>query len=113
MSLESAVKRAEESVVRRLAEFFPAASPVRIPVRVRRLSAGRLDLENTIIEFGTPREIFFASALPLEFAERLRVQSPDASLDVEAQVVAVQYHEGRMAVVARFLGEVPNWILKA
>ena len=66
-----------------------------------------------MIEFGTAREIFFASALPLEFAERLRVQNSDRSLDVEVQVVAVQYHEGQLAVAARFMGDVSNWILKA
>jgi hypothetical protein len=69
--------------------------------------------ENTVIEFGTAREIFFTSALPLEFTEKFRVQNSDRSLDVEVQVVAVQYHEGRLAVAARFLSNVSNWILKA
>lgn len=97
----------------RLARFFPAASPVRIPVRLRRMDGRQPALENTVIEFGTAREIFFACTLPLEFGERLRVTTADASLDVEVQVVAVQYRDGQLAVAARFIGEVSNWILKA
>jgi hypothetical protein len=98
--------------VKRLASFFPAASPVRIPVRIQRREGAQPAGENTVIEFGTEREIFFAAALPLEFAEKLRIENFDRSLDVEVQVVAVQYHEGQTAVAARFLGQVPNWILK-
>ncbi len=76
------------------------------------MSGAQPELENTMVEFGTAREIFFASTLPLEFAEKLRVRNVDGLLDVEVQVVAMQYGDGQMAVVARFLGEVPNWILK-
>jgi hypothetical protein len=112
LASESTAVRARESVVSELAKFFPAASPVRLPVRIRRGEGVQPALENTVVEFGTAREIFFASALPLEFAEKLRVQNSDGSLDVEVQVVAVQYHEGQMAVAARFIGEVSNWILK-
>ena len=101
-----------ESVVTRLAKCFPAASPVRLPVQLKRYVGLQPAEENTVIEFGTAREIFFASALPLEFAEKFRVQNADRSLDVEVQVVAVQYHEGRLAVAARFMGDVSNWILK-
>jgi hypothetical protein len=68
--------------------------------------------EATVIEFGTPTEVLFASALPLEFAETLRLQNSDGSLDTEASVVAVQYHNGRTAVAARFTRNVPHWIVK-
>jgi hypothetical protein len=100
-------------VVTRLARLFPAASPLRLAVQLKRGCGLQPAQENTVIEYGTAREIFFASALPLEFAEKLRVQNSDRSLDVEVQVVAVQYHEGQMAVVARFMSNVSNWILKA
>jgi hypothetical protein len=99
-------------VVTSLAKCFPAASPVRLPVQLKRQGGLQPAEESTVIEFGTAREIFFASALPLEFAEKFRVQNSDRSLDVEVQVVAVQYHEGRLAVAARFMGDVSNWILK-
>jgi hypothetical protein len=68
--------------------------------------------ENTVIEFGTPREVLFAAGMPLEFADKLRVQNSDGSLDTEASVVAVQYHSGKIAVAARFTQEVANWIVK-
>jgi hypothetical protein len=110
---QSTATQARESVVPRLAKFFPAASPIRLPVQLKRETGLQPGEESTVIEFGTAREIFFASALPLDFAEKLRVQNSDRSLDVEVQVVAVQYHEGKLAVAARFLSDVSNWILKA
>jgi len=104
---------AEPSCVQKLAELFPAAFPVRLPVRVTTLSAGRRRLqEQTVIEFGTPQEVLFASTLPLEFEDRLRLVNSDGSLDARATVVAVRYHDGRKAVAARFLTEVGNWIIK-
>ena len=113
MPAQSTAKRASESVVNRLAKFFPAASPIRLPIKLTRDAGLQPTQEDTVIEFGTAHEIFFSSALPLEFAEKLRVRNSDGSLDVDVQVVAVQYHEGRLAVAARFIGDVSNWILKA
>jgi len=103
-----------ESVVARLAHFFPEATPVRISVSVTGGEIGGLGLhEKTVIEFATPNEVLFASALPLEFADQLRVRNADNSLDAEVFVVAVQYHAGRTAVAAQFVKKVPNWIVKA
>ena len=68
--------------------------------------------ESTVIEFGTPREVLFSSTLPLEFADMLRLQNSDGTLDAEASVVALQYTSGRTAVAARFTQEVSNWIVK-
>ncbi|MGA8763755.1 MAG: hypothetical protein WB562_12890 [Candidatus Sulfotelmatobacter sp.] len=125
--------------VAELARFFPEATPVRIPVRLARAGQGlngqepsTLDSneqassgqssgthssasafsESTVIEFGTSREVLFACATPLEFADVLRLRNADGSLDTEASVVAVQYHPGKTVVAARFLKEVPNWIVK-
>ena len=57
-----------QSCVGKLAMLFPSASPVRIPVRVTTIAAGRRRLqEQTVIEFGTAQEVLFASTLPLEF----------------------------------------------
>ena len=69
--------------------------------------------EDTIIEFGTAREVLFACATRLEFADVLRLRNSDGSLDTEAAVVAVQYHPGATVVAARFLKSVPNWIVKS
>ncbi|HLB93116.1 MAG TPA: hypothetical protein VJK27_12305 [Terriglobales bacterium] len=69
--------------------------------------------QNTVIEFGTPHEVLFAVDRPLEFADRILVESSDGSLHAEASVVAVQYHPKRTVVAARFLQNVPNWIVKS
>jgi hypothetical protein len=58
------------------------------------------------------REVLFSSTLPLEFADKLKVQNSDGTLDAEASVVALQYTNGRTAVAARFTQEVSNWIVK-
>jgi hypothetical protein len=104
---------ARESSTAKLARFFPEASPVRIPIRLTRAGGeGNAFTESTVIEFGTPREVLFASTLPLEFADMLRLQNSDGTLDAEASVVALQYTGGRTAVAARFTREVTNWIVK-
>ena len=102
----------QESCTAKLAKFFPEASPVRIPVRLTRIVEGDAPTESTVIEFGTPREVLFTSTLPLEFADVLRLQNSDGTLDAEASVVALQYTSGRTAVAARFTQEVSNWIVK-
>jgi len=99
-----------------LARFFPDATPVRIPVKIgRKLERGeQANLsESTVIEFGTSREVLFTCKTPLEFADVLHMRNSDGSLDVEVSVVAVQYHPANTVVAARFLGEVPNWIVKS
>ena len=114
---EQATARARssaESPTAKLAKFFPEATPVRIPVQLTRTSGGNSGMgESTVIEFGTPREVLFASNLPLEFADMLRLRNSDGTLDAEVCVVAVQYRGGRTAVAARFTREVPNWIVKS
>jgi hypothetical protein len=103
-----------ESTTSKLAKFFPDATPLRIPVRLTRLSSASSTFsESTILEFGTAHEILFASTLPLEFADLLRVRNSDGSLDAEACVVALQYNGTQTAVAARFTEEVANWIVKA
>jgi hypothetical protein len=104
----------EPSCVEKLAQLFPGVSAVRIPVRVSTaVMNGRRRLEEqTVIEFGTAREVLFSSTLPLEFEDPVRVENSDGSLDTRATVVAVRYHNGGKAVAVRFLGEVENWIIK-
>jgi hypothetical protein len=95
-----------------LARFFPSAIRVRVPVRVRPIAADADSTENTVIEFGTANEVLFASALPLEFEDKVHLTSADGSLDTEADVVAVQLNNGKVAVAARFTRKVSNWIIK-
>lgn len=105
--------RSQETSTAKLAKFFPAATPVRIPVQLTRVGGSTAFSESTIIEFGTPQEVLFASTLPVEFGDKLRVQNSDGTLDAEACVVAVQYNSGRTAVAARFTQHVANWIVKS
>ena len=115
MSRETAVESiaAVQTCVEKLAQLFPSSTPVRLPVRVVALGSEQRHLEeSTVIEFGTAREVLFASVLPLEFEDRVRILNSDGSLDAGATVVAVRYHDGRKAVAARFVGEVGNWIIK-
>ena len=102
------------SFVQRLAQFFPDATPVRIPVRVTgKTISGKAFSEATIIEFGTAREVIFGSHLPLEFADTLRLENTDGSLSEEVSVVAIHYFDGNTtAVAARFKGDAANWIVK-
>jgi hypothetical protein len=113
-------RAAQNSAVADLARFSPEATPVRIPVQFTRTAdtteGNQLRTlgaqESTIIEFGTSREVLFACATPLEFADVVHLRNSDGSLDAEASVVAVQYHAGATSVAARFLTAVPNWIVK-
>ena len=119
-------KAREASTVADLARFFPEATPVRIPIEFTRSNPAGAQTpasgpqvqqpglaENTVIEFGTSREVLFACTTPLEFADVLRLRNSDGTLDTQASVVAVQYRPGRTIVAARFLNAVPNWIVKS
>ncbi|MGA8541385.1 MAG: hypothetical protein WB566_17920 [Terriglobales bacterium] len=115
----------EQDIVSRLARFFPEATPVRIPVRLSRAAStgiGNLTsndaanggfIQDTVIEFGTPREVLFMVKRPLDFADQVVIESKDGSLHAEASVVAVQYHPEQTVVAVRFLKPVPNWIVKS
>jgi hypothetical protein len=107
----------EEASVNRLAEFFPTAIRIRIPVRVTAYDqagddASSAPAEETVIEFGTAREVLFVSALPLEFDDTVRLKNTDGSFDAQGSVVAVQVGERRSAVAVRFSGKVNNWIIQ-
>ena len=83
---------------------------MRIPVQFARMVEGGGPVpdfrESTVIEFGTPREVLFASKTPLEFADVLRLRNSDGSFEEDARVVAVQYHPriGRSKVTGTALG---------
>ncbi len=114
--------QASPGCVGRLAEFFPEAVPVRIPVQVMKIASegngALLDspvastAEQTVIEFGTPGEVIFASRLPLDFEDTVRMKNFDGSFDVSAEIIAMQLDKGKIAVAARFLQNVTNWIIK-
>jgi hypothetical protein len=127
---QATARALEADIVSRLAKFFPEATPVRIPIKLSR-SMGNgngngngtggvgdhesesVFFQDTVIEFGTPREVLFMVTRPLEFADRVLIESNDGSLHAEGSVVAVQYHPERTAIAVRFLKHVPNWIVKS
>jgi len=106
----SAAAPARVSLVGSLAQFFPNAAPLRLAVQVAMENG---TAEQTVIEFGTSDEVMFASSLPLEFGDHLRISNSDASLVATVDVVALQFQGGEAAVAARFSQRVPNWIVKS
>jgi hypothetical protein len=104
---------ASKDCVDKLAQFFPSACPVRIQVKLLAARVGaRRFVETTVVEFATSREALFASTLPLEFDDHVRVEEIDGALIAEASVVAVQYHQNRKAVAVRFMTPPRHWILR-
>ena len=100
--------------VAELARFFPGAVPVRMPVQVSKENSGtESTLEQTVIEFGTPTEVLFVSGMPLDFDDTVRVTNLDGSLEIAAKIVAMRFHHGKMAIAARFMDDVANWVIKA
>src|SRR5207302_1372934 len=102
-----------DSQIERLARFFPSAIRISVPVRVSAVAVNGGSSEDTLIEFGTANEVLFSSALPLEFEDKVILKSADGLLDAEADVVAVQLNNGKLAIAARFSRKVTNWIIKA
>jgi len=117
--MEKAVLEGQEPIepaecVEELARFFPGIMQVRIPVRVCKGRSGKAtSSEQTMIEFGTADEVLFVSGLPLDFEDIVRVRNADGSLDIVAKVIAMHLYHDKMAIAAKFLEEVPNWIIKA
>ena len=100
--------------VAELARFFPGAVPVRIPVQVSKAGSGATaSAEQTVIEFGTPTEVLFVSEQALDFDDTVHMTNLDGSLVIAAKIVAMRFHHGKMAIAARFLEDVANWIIKA
>lgn len=84
-----------------------------MPMSVIRLPIGSSEAMSTVVEYGTAREVIFRCVFPMEFGDRVRLTNKDGSLDVEAEVTAVQIGAHETIVAARFAAEIPNWIIKA
>lgn len=103
----------EESCAGQLARFFSRAKAVRIPVDITAFRGGTTELrETTVVEFGSTDYAIFVSTLPLEFGDRIRLEKKPEGSMAEATVDAVQYHEGRKAVAARFLQGPCDWVMR-
>ena len=101
----------EQGCAEQLARFFPALPAVRIAVRVTPVRPAQEKLqERTLLEYGTEECAIFLSSLPLEFADRVRVERDGGGHSVEAAVIALRYQEGRKAVAVRFLEAPCEWM---
>ena len=102
-----------KSALQNLAELFPSATPLRMPILV---SVGRENghsLEESVtIEFGTSSIIFFQTSMPLELSDKFHLRNVDRSLQTEAIVVAVRASDRHRAIAARFANGVRNWIVQ-
>ncbi|HXM96229.1 MAG TPA: hypothetical protein VOA64_18570 [Candidatus Dormibacteraeota bacterium] len=101
----------EVACTEQLAQFFPGAFAVQIPVEVTALRGGSIKLrEATVVEFGTAEHAIFISTLPLEFDDRVRVETAQKRSVTDAVVVAVQYLETRKAVAIKFSRGPCRWM---
>ena len=109
----SALAANERNCAQQLAQFFPQASAVRIPVQVISRRGGATNLhEATIVEFSSASHAIFLSTLPLEFGDRVRLEVRPEGNHAEATVDAVQYHEGQKAVAVRFVNGSQDWVVR-
>jgi hypothetical protein len=102
----------EQDCAEQLARFFPRARRVRIPVQVTVCRGSSTSLrEAAVVEFGSPEHAVFLSTLPLEFDDRVRIETDGEGRPALATVVGMQYHEGRKAVAVRFSQSPCDWVV--
>jgi hypothetical protein len=65
-----------------------------------------------MVEFASAENAIFASTLLLEFDDLVWLEDPGGRWQSEAMVVAVQYHEGQMAVAVQFVNGQCAWVKK-
>jgi hypothetical protein len=95
-----------------LSRFFPGAKRVRVAIQITALRGGTSRLrEASVVEFATLEHAIFASGLPLEFDDKVRLEGNRKAYTVDGTVVAVQYHEDQKAVAVRFLRGPCPWMM--
>lgn len=100
-----------QGCVEQLARFFPQALPVHLRAQVSAVRTGSAKLQESVtVEFAAPECAIFASTLPLEFDDRVRLEREGKSRKAEATVIAVQYHDGRKAVAVKFTQGPCEWV---
>jgi hypothetical protein len=108
---EEAVTRNGEGCAEQLARFFRAIEPVQIPVSVSAKRAGNTRLqESVVVEYCGREHAIFLSALPLEYNDDVWLTARGKAGQLNARVVAVQYHEGLKAVAVRFQSGPCHWV---
>ncbi|MBS1867042.1 MAG: hypothetical protein JSS69_14095 [Acidobacteria bacterium] len=110
-SNERAVDPTSEGCAEQLARFFRGIAPVRIPAKVTARRGGSSQLqESVVVEFCGTEHAIFRSSLPLDYNDDVRLAAPAMAGQLNARVVAVQYHEGLKAVAVRFKSGPCHWV---
>jgi hypothetical protein len=108
---EATVTESNESCAEQLSRFFRAVRPVRIPANLTAPRAGNMQLhESVVVEYCGAQHAIFRSALPLEYNDNVRLTAQKTAGQLDARVVAVQYHEGLKAVAVRFQSGPCHWV---
>jgi hypothetical protein len=99
-----------ELAASQLARFFPEVGPVGTceSMALSRVGASKAS-DMVFVEFAGREKAIFSSSLPLEFGDTVRLAT-EAGKVVEAQVIAVQYWDGRTAVAAQVLKGQFSWV---
>jgi len=109
-TLLTTLAETERSGTAQLARFFPDVQPVGPPYLLRLLRPGSVGFREVVaVEFSGAEKAIFASALPLEFEDRVRLEN-DRGHGVEAKVIAVQYQQGKTAVAVQILDAPSAWM---
>jgi len=105
------VIESNEGCAAQLSQFFRTVQPVHIPVDVTANRSGTTPLRETVVvEFCGREYAIFRSALPLEYDDDVRLRAHETAGQMDARVVAVQYHEGVKAVAVRFQSGPCHWV---
>jgi hypothetical protein len=98
-----------KSALSSLAEQFLNVVPVYVRVQVSGTdSLGRAFAEQTALEYGSPTQVIFSSAIPLQTGDTVRITSLDGSIDITGTVAAAQYQHDKLAVAVRFASPMPD-----
>jgi hypothetical protein len=93
-----------------LARFFPELERVHTRAFLTLPRSGSVNVWEIVrVEFAAFEKVIFSSALPLEFADPIRLAN-EAGTQVEAKVIAVQFQDGRTAVAAQVLNGQFPWV---
>ena len=101
---------AELSSTEQLARFFRDVRPAGVQALLTLSRPGSVTVrEAVVVEFASAEKAIFTSRLPLEFEDQVHLEN-DRGYGVEGKVVAVQYHEGKIAVAVEFLDGPLSWM---
>jgi hypothetical protein len=108
---DETVIESREGCAAQLSQFFRAVQPVSIPVQVTAHRSGYAQLRETVVvEFCGREHAIFRSSLPIEYNDDVRLRAHKSAGQLEARVVAVQYHEDVKAVAVRFQNGPCHWV---